>query len=82
MYASVHAIAAPGDPGALIQESRSWSDPPLTSFDPPLALPLLSWVHLECDFLHVRDDTVRWGLGFTDEMCFFWAYYTSGTPRL
>jgi hypothetical protein len=76
-YASLHLTPDTTQPGTLLHESHSWSDPPLTTFSPPMVTPAGSWLHLECDYENVRDHTVYWGESFDDEMCFLWAYYTS-----
>jgi hypothetical protein len=70
-----------GDPSMSIDtmelhRSMSWSDPPLTQFDPPLTVNTAeSGLHLECHYNNTTDAPVRWGESFNDEMCFMWAYY-------
>jgi hypothetical protein len=63
------------DPGTRVHESTSWSDPPLTLFDPPMRMGAADQVRLTCTFDNPTSSSVGFGTGFNDEMCFFWAYY-------
>jgi hypothetical protein len=58
-----------------LHRSTSWSDPPLTLFDPPLTLPSGTGLHLQCNYNNTTDTPVSFGESFNDEMCFLWAYY-------
>lgn len=62
-------------PGTRVHESLSWSDPPLTTFDPPLVIGPTDSVRLTCVFRNTTDATVSFGTRFDAEMCFFWAYF-------
>ena len=62
-------------PGTRIHESTSWSDPPLTLFDPPMTITAGQQVRLTCVYDNTTDTSVHFGTSFNDEMCFFWAYY-------
>lgn len=63
------------DGSTPIHESRSWADPPLDVFDPPLVIGVSDHLHLECTYDNTTDHTVGFGEDFEDEMCFLWAYY-------
>ena len=62
-------------PARLLHESRSWAEPPLDTFAPPLVLAPEHGLRLTCVFENTRDDTVTFGLDFDEEMCFLWAYW-------
>lgn len=62
-------------PGTRVHESLNWSDPPLTTFDPPMVMGPTDLVRLTCVFRNPTDSHVYFGTDFSDEMCFFWAYY-------
>jgi len=66
---------SPTDPGMRVHESTTWSDPPLTVFDPPMTIAAGLQVRLTCVFNNTTSSTVTFGTSFNDEMCFFWAYY-------
>jgi hypothetical protein len=61
--------------GTLLHESRSWADPPLDLFDPPITLAPGRGLRLTCTYENTRDDWVFFGLNFDEEMCFLWAYW-------
>jgi hypothetical protein len=61
--------------GELLHDNRNWSDPPLTLFDPAMQLPSGEGLHLRCQYMNTSNQTVRFGEGVDDEMCFLWAYY-------
>jgi hypothetical protein len=61
--------------GELLHESRNWSDPPLTIFDPPRMLAPGQGLHLRCEYRNTSSRTVRFGESVDEEMCFLWAYY-------
>jgi hypothetical protein len=73
--ATLDVTTGAGDPGTRVHESTSWSDPPLTLFDPPLVIGSAQQIRLTCTFRNTTSSTVGFGTGFNDEMCFFWAYY-------
>jgi hypothetical protein len=61
-------------------DSRSWSDPPVRLFDPPLRYGPGSKTGLayQCEWNNTTADTVTYGEGFHNEMCFVWHYYFPG----
>lgn len=61
--------------GELLHESLDWSEPPLDLFDPPLTFDGTDGLRLVCEYMNGSDQTVTFGEGFNDEMCFLWAYY-------
>lgn len=75
-YASIRVASGPSDTtGALLHESTSWSDPPLTEFDPLLTFDAGTGLLLTCEFDNPNAYPVHFGTGFEDEMCFMWLYY-------
>jgi hypothetical protein len=66
--------------GPPLTDSRSWSDPPLVVFSPPLRYGPAGKKGLayQCDWSNTTADTVTYGEGFHDEMCFVWHYYFPG----
>lgn len=58
-----------------IHRSTSWSEPPLTLFDPALTLAADQGLHLVCHYNNVTTSTVSFGESVNQEMCFMWAYY-------
>jgi hypothetical protein len=58
-----------------VHESRSWADPPLDTFSPPILIGPLDRLRLECTYFNTTDRTVNFGESFDAEMCFLWAYY-------
>lgn len=73
--ATLDVTPDPSQPGTRVHESLSWSDPPLTTFDPPLVMGPTDSVRLTCVFRNPTDSHVYFGTAFDAEMCFFWAYY-------
>jgi len=73
--ATLDITTSTADPGTRIHESTSWSDPPLTLFDPPMTITAGQQVRLTCVYDNTTDSAVHFGTSFEDEMCFFWAYY-------
>lgn len=75
-YASIEDARSSSDTtGTLLHESRSWAEPPLDLFDPPIVLPEDRGLRLTCTYRNDTDDYVGFGLDFEDEMCFLWAYW-------
>ncbi|MEI8259495.1 MAG: hypothetical protein WCJ30_27835, partial [Deltaproteobacteria bacterium] len=68
-------VAADATDLTEVHRSTSWSDPPLTLFDPPLRLEAAQGYHLACHYNNTTSSTISFGEGFNDEMCFMWAYY-------
>ncbi len=61
--------------GELLHESRNWSDPPLTLFDPPITFAAGEGLHLNCHYQNTSNQRVTYGESVGNEMCFLWAYY-------
>ena len=66
----------------LVAEGKSWSDPPVELFSPPLDFPTnggstVSKMGLafQCKWKNTTPNPVVFGEGFNDEMCFLWQYY-------
>ncbi len=75
-YASIEDARSSSDTtGTRLHESRSWADPPLDRFDPPIVIPEDRGLRLTCTYFNDTDDYVGFGLDFEDEMCFLWAYW-------
>lgn len=75
-YASIHDATSSSDTtGELLHESTSWAEPPLSTFAPPRVLAPGRGLRLTCTYENTRSETVGFGLGFEDEMCFLWAYW-------
>jgi len=75
-YASIHDATSESDTtGELLHESTSWAEPPLSTFSPPRVLAPGRGLRLTCTYENTRAETVGFGLGFDDEMCFLWAYW-------
>ncbi len=73
-----------GEVGAseVVADAKSWSDPPLEIFDPPLDFPVgdggafsTKGLAYQCKYLNPTPIPVTFGEGFNDEMCFLWQYY-------
>ncbi len=58
----------------LLHESLSWSEPPLTQLKPPITFGSDGLI-LTCNYDNLSSETVNFGTGARDEMCFFWGYY-------
>ncbi len=61
--------------GTLLHESRNWSEPPLTLFDPPITFAAGEGLHLNCHYQNTTNQRVTFGESVNNEMCFLWAYY-------
>lgn len=59
----------------LLHRSISWAEPPLNIFDPPLQFHAGDQIRLTCVYENTTDAVVSFGVGFEDEMCFFWTYH-------
>jgi Copper type II ascorbate-dependent monooxygenase, C-terminal domain len=62
-------------PGTMLYDNDDWADPPLTSFDPPIATTPGQGFRYSCTYDNPTNHTVAFGEGFNEEMCFLWAYY-------
>jgi hypothetical protein len=64
------------DQSQLVADSKSWSDPPLEMFDPPLDFSgAKKGFSYDCHWKNPTPKDVNGGLSANDEMCFFWSYY-------
>lgn len=65
---------------APVADCRTWSDPPIDVFDPPLVFGAggKAGFAYECDWVNPGADPVSYGEGFNNEMCFLWQYYFPG----
>lgn len=71
---AIYRATSEADPGTLLHESLSWSEPPFDTYE-PFALDAGEGLRLQCEFHNTSDHDVGFGLGFNDEMCFLWAHY-------
>jgi hypothetical protein len=55
--------------------NHDWADPPLTIFDPPIDTTPGQGFRYSCTYYNPTNQTVSFGEGFNQEMCFLWAYY-------
>ena len=76
----VWTASSASDPGTQVYTSTSWSDPPLTTFDPPLNVPAGGGFTFDCEWDNTTTSTVNFGESATDEMCFFWVYDYPANP--
>jgi hypothetical protein len=75
VLATLHRASSLEDQaGALLHESRSWGEPPLTLFDPPITFGG-DGLLLNCHYQNDTGSPVGFGLSALDEMCFLWGYY-------
>ncbi|MFS8065677.1 MAG: hypothetical protein ACMG6S_04815 [Byssovorax sp.] len=66
----------------LVAEGKNWADPPVELFAPPLDFPKngnsassTKGLAFQCKWKNPTPNTVTFGEGFNDEMCFVWQYY-------
>ncbi len=71
----IWSATSSSDPGSLIYTSTSWSDPPVTTFAPPIHIPTGGGFKFQCNWDNTTTSTVSFGESANNEMCFFWAYY-------
>jgi hypothetical protein len=71
----IWSATSASDPGTKIYTSTSWSDPPVTTFTPPMQIAAGGGFNFQCDWDNTTTSTVSFGESANDEMCFFWAYY-------
>jgi hypothetical protein len=62
-------------PTTPIHESRSWDEPPLSTFDPTLDFDGSDGLRLICNYENTTSQTVTFGTPVDKEMCFMWVYY-------
>lgn len=73
---TIERVASANAPSATpLHESSSWSEPPLTFFDPPLQFDGSDGLRLICRYHNDTDQAVHFGVEAQDEMCFMWLYY-------
>jgi hypothetical protein len=61
-------------------DNKSWRDPTLVVFDPPLVFGEghKKGLAYQCEWANTTPRTVTYGENFHDEMCFLWHYYFPG----
>jgi len=67
---------------APLVDNKSWRDPTLVVFDPPLVFgegaDSKKGLAYQCEWVNTTAKTVTYGENFHDEMCFLWHYYFPG----
>jgi len=56
--------------GPLELETRSYSEPTVNEYNPPLRLEAGDGFHWTCNYLNSTSRTLRFGVTSNDEMCF------------
>lgn len=75
VLSTLHRATSLGDAAPkLLHTSDSWSEPPLTTFDPPITF-AGDGLKLTCNYENTTDSQVNFGTSALSEMCFFWGYY-------
>jgi hypothetical protein len=66
----------------LVAEGKNWADPPVEIFATPLDFPenggdpvSTKGLAFQCKWNNTTPNTVTFGEGYNDEMCFVWQYY-------
>jgi len=73
---TIERVASEAAPATTpIHESKSWDEPPLTEFSPPLDFTGSDGLRLICRYQNTTSATVTFGTSVSDEMCFMWVYY-------
>ena len=62
-------------PATPLYANGDWADPPLRLFDPPIVTTPGQGLRYSCTYYNPTNQTVSFGEGFNQEMCFLWAYY-------
>jgi hypothetical protein len=75
VLSTIEVASALTGPGREVHRSTSWSEPPLTLFNPPLRFGDNEGLRLVCRYNNTSTRTVHFGESFFEEMCFLWAYY-------
>jgi hypothetical protein len=77
-----YAASATDPDKMLVADGKSWSDPPVEHFAPPLDFPTngngsvsTKGLAYECKWNNTTPNPVTFGESFNDEMCFVWQYY-------
>jgi hypothetical protein len=68
-------LGSPGGPMTRLYANQDWADPPLTIFDPPVATAPGQGLRWTCTYFNPTNQTIQFGEGANQEMCFLWAYY-------
>jgi hypothetical protein len=75
-HATIERVPSAASPATTpIHESRDWSEPPLTQFEPPLTFNGTDGLRLKCNYNNTTGERVGFGTGVDQEMCFMWVYY-------
>jgi hypothetical protein len=70
VHTTIERVSSDDAPAsAPIYESRDWENPDEAVFDPPLVFGPQDGLRLTCDYMNDTDQTVRFGLSATNEMC-------------
>lgn len=76
VYVEVAANAGAAGTPVYDIPTFSWDEPDTATYnDAPFTVPDGGGFRLTCEWNNRSNDTVRFGTGVDDEMCFFWAYY-------
>jgi hypothetical protein len=74
--------SGPDDTATQVADGANWADPKLELFSPPLDYPgtggsaeSQKGLAFECRWKNPTPETVTFGEGYYDEMCFLWQYY-------
>jgi hypothetical protein len=68
-------LGSPSGTMVPVYANQDWADPPLTIFDPPIATEPGQGLRYSCTYYNPTNQTVSFGEGANQEMCFLWAYY-------
>ena len=66
---------AEGDDIYPLGEPFVWDEPPVTTYDPPLAFAQSEGFRYRCTWDNTSNKNVGFGESANQEMCFLWAYY-------
>ncbi len=74
---TVEAVAGEGQTGTMVYapEEFNWDEPEVIFHDPTFQVPPGGGFNLTCEWFNGSNETVTFGEGANEEMCFFWAYY-------
>jgi len=72
---TIDLAASREGPSTPLYVNHDWADPPLTVFDPPIATTPGQGFRYTCTYYNPTSETVLFGEGVNQEMCFLWAYY-------
>jgi hypothetical protein len=74
VWQSPSATTAP-DPATQLIDEKSWSNPELKYFDPPVTFNGTNGFSFQCSWQNGGDQAVQFGESALNEMCFVGAYY-------